>query len=191
MQRKSVPYLVGAFLVAAFVQPAWNWLLGRFLDQASNNPSRVIGTVSSALDVLAPYQGYFVGIAIGLCLGLVLTRERHPKTGPLFDLGQRAVLKAAHIGEWLGNSPTFDDQTRYQAEVHALMVDFEKNGFAVPDPPRDADPSAKLATARQYLLVVGNMLMSGQVNEARSTARQVTAELEARYRSKLPPKKPI
>jgi hypothetical protein len=134
------------------------------------------------LNLLAPYQGYFVGIAIGLCLGLVLTGEKRPKANPLFDLGQRAVWKAANIGEWFGNPVAFDDYTRYQAEVHALMLDFQKNGFGIPSPPRDADPSAKLATARQYFLVVGNLLMSGHVNEARSTAMQLTEELEAKYR---------
>jgi len=190
LQQKSVPYLVGAFLIAAFVQPTWNWLIGRFLDQASSDASLVVGAVSWTLDLLAPYQGHFVGIAIGLCLGVVLTHEKPPKANLPFDLGQRVVSKAAHIGEWLGNPLAFDDYTRYQAEVHALMLDLRKNGFGVPNPPRDADPSAKLATARQYFLVVGNMLMSGHVNEARSTAKQLTEELEARYQSEPPWKRP-
>jgi len=171
--------LAGAFLVAAFVQPAWSWVVGRFLDQASQDPSWVVGSVSRALDFIEPYEPYFVGIGVGLVLGHLLTRERQARstTNSQRELGERAVSKAALLGRWL-EDPELKDFPRYLAEVHALVLDFQKLGFEVPDPARNADTATKLRMARHYFLVVGNLLASGHGVEATSTAKELTKELE-------------
>lgn len=117
---------------------------------------------------------YFVGIAIGLALGLLLTRDKQAraKTNPQLDLGERAVSKAALLGRWLEDPYVFDDFPRYLAEVQKL-------GFEVPNPPKSTDGATKLRIARHYFLVVGNLLTSGHTLEAMSTAKDLTKELES------------
>ena len=181
MKRQSALYLAGAFLLAALVEPTWSWVLGRFLDQASQDPGWVVRNVSWALDFLRPYEPYFVGLAIGLALGLLLTRDKQarPKGNPQLELGERAVSKAALLGRWLEDPHVFDDFPRYLAEVHALVLDFRKLGFEVPNPPKNTDAATKLRIARHYFLVVGNLLTSGHTIEATSTAKNLTKELES------------
>lgn len=183
--RKSIWYVAWGLLLAGFIEPAWQWAYWAFLDGVKSNPGWIVALISRGLGVLAPIAPYLIGIGGGLLLAAlwgayspsaraavaVPSESSSRRKGPdLSMLGERAVILADRIGQWLHNPFLHNDYASYTSQIYAVILDFSKSGLRVPPIPGSMAVDAKMELARRYFLVVGHLLVAGHISEAQAAA---------------------
>jgi hypothetical protein len=182
MHRMRKPLFVFAtsFILASFIQPAWDWYYTGFLNDAAKDPNAIVQRIQGVISMVAPFQPYFIGIALGLLIAILPTINWRARSNDKYrELGHDAVDHAHLIADWLANPFLHTDYTQYMAKTYSILLRFRALKFDVLDTPPSATQPEKLGMARQYCMIVGTLLANGHTGEARECAKEVCRQISA------------